>query len=109
MRRLRNHEPAARPDDPRRLAEDDLQLTEIAPLTAELARPDGGLDLVEPHDPPLGFGDGFLGDHDDVVVVQLGGARDHRAQIGTRSDLGQPLDRYEGDQTPGRPVTEIPA
>ncbi len=106
---LCDHEPGPGAHDAGALAQDDLELAQIAPLAGELTGALGGLDLVEADDAPLRLRDGLLGDDDDVAGAQLRRAGDHRAQVVAGADLGQALDREDGDHAGGSPVTEMPA
>ncbi len=53
-----------------------------------------GLDVREPHDPPLGLRDRLLRDDDDVVVLEaaraLGGGGEVRGEVVPRLQLGDP-------------------
>ena len=83
-----------------RLGEDQLdQARVLVEGGGELARPRARLDLAEPALPALGLGDDLLGDHDDVAVGELGGGRDHLAELVART--GSPAARRPAGARPG--------
>ena len=91
---LGDDERCPRAHDPDRLAQDHLELARIV-VGGELAGAVGRLDVVEPHDPPLGLGESLVRDDDHVAVLELGPIRDQRPEIVALGDLREPLDRED--------------
>ena len=93
---LGDHEWWPGPDDRGRLGEDHLEAPGVA-SGRELARAFRRLDVVEPNDTALRFRDGFLGDDEDVEVLQWHALGDQRRQVVSLDDRGKPFDGQHAD------------
>jgi len=91
-----------------RLLQDRLDPPRIL-VSGQLARSLGGLDVVQPHDPPLRLGHDFLREHNDVAVLELGGARNPLGKIVALPYLRPAEEREDPELRHGRPVTRRPA
>jgi hypothetical protein len=110
--RLCDDEWRTRANDLPRLPEDDLDPTRVG-IAGEILSALGRLDGCEVDDAALDLGDRFLGDHDDVPLLEAANARspdEERAEIVTLLELGDPAQRDDAELAPhGRPVTRNPA
>ena len=93
----------------RRLAEDDLDPARIFLVAGNLARALRRLDVVEPHDAPLGLRHGFLREDDDVAVLELEPGGNERGEVVPFTDLRQSLDCDDADFLQLIPVIRMPA
>ena len=98
MTRFGEDQPAGHADDPRGLAEDELDGARVfvpgfGPLDGELA----GLHIVEGDHAAFGLGDDFLGDDEHIAAFERGvlgaqGGVDQLSEIVALSDFGDAAD-----------------
>jgi hypothetical protein len=109
---LRDHERRSGSDDPRGLAEDDLDVARVM-VGGELARMLGRLDLVERDDATFRLGDDLLGDDEDVSGLEPACPRscvaEQCGQVVALPHLGDPLEGQDADPAHLKPTKRIPA
>jgi hypothetical protein len=111
--RLRDEDPVRHPNDPPRLAQDDLDLAGIAVVTGrELDGFRSWVDAGQVDDGALGFRHDLLGDDEHVVEAEREGVRrplervaDEPGEIVAEADLGDPVERDDRNRRGARAVS----